>query len=179
MNKFKILDCTLRDGGYYTNWDFNPSLVDTYIESCNSLPIEYLEIGYRSNTQKGYLGEYFYLPMYVIKSIKAKTNKKLVVILNEKDVTVNDLSRLLTDCVGLIDMVRIAIDPINFSRAIPLAKYLKSMGFEVGFNVMYMSTWKEQTEFLNLFTRAGFPSEQLSLRFEDQKVMQYCFAESK
>lgn len=19
---FKILDCTLRDGGYYTNWDF-------------------------------------------------------------------------------------------------------------------------------------------------------------
>ena len=22
MCQFKILDCTLRDGGYYTNWDF-------------------------------------------------------------------------------------------------------------------------------------------------------------
>ena len=23
MNKIKILDCTLRDGGYYNNWDFS------------------------------------------------------------------------------------------------------------------------------------------------------------
>jgi len=28
----KILDCTLRDGGYYTNWDFDRKLVDTYIK---------------------------------------------------------------------------------------------------------------------------------------------------
>ena len=24
----KILDCTLRDGGYYTNWDFDDKIVD-------------------------------------------------------------------------------------------------------------------------------------------------------
>jgi 4-hydroxy 2-oxovalerate aldolase len=45
---FKILDCTLRDGGYYTNWDFEKSLVTTYIDSMNKLPIDYLEVGYRS-----------------------------------------------------------------------------------------------------------------------------------
>ena len=28
MKKFKILDCTLRDGGYYTNWDFKSQLVN-------------------------------------------------------------------------------------------------------------------------------------------------------
>ena len=27
---FKILDCTLRDGGYYTNWDFSPEVIDAY-----------------------------------------------------------------------------------------------------------------------------------------------------
>jgi len=27
----KILDCTLRDGGYYTNWDFDDKIVDAYI----------------------------------------------------------------------------------------------------------------------------------------------------
>lgn len=26
----KILDCTLRDGGYYTNWDFDDKTVDAY-----------------------------------------------------------------------------------------------------------------------------------------------------
>lgn len=45
---FKILDCTLRDGGYYTNWDFSPEVIDAYIQAMNQLPIDYLEIGYRN-----------------------------------------------------------------------------------------------------------------------------------
>ena len=40
----KILDCTLRDGGYYTNWDFNSKIVDAYILAMNELPIDYLLI---------------------------------------------------------------------------------------------------------------------------------------
>ncbi len=149
----KILDCTLRDGGYYTNWDFDRQLVDTYIQSMNQLPVDYLEIGYRSNIKKGYLGEYFYLPSYVMERIKSETNKKLVIILDEKDVLAQDAELLLTPCLGLIDMVRIAIDPKQFERAICLAKVIKSMGFEVGFNVMYMSTWKNEAGFLDLLPK--------------------------
>ena len=44
----KILDCTLRDGGYYTNWDFDSKIVDVYIQAMNVLPIDYIELGYRS-----------------------------------------------------------------------------------------------------------------------------------
>jgi 4-hydroxy 2-oxovalerate aldolase len=47
-------------------------------------------------------------------------------------------------------MVRIAIDPKEFQRALILAEAVKKMGFEVGFNVMYMSKWKTEKEFLNL-----------------------------
>ena len=38
----KILDCTLRDGGYYTNWDFNSETVDAYIQAMNTLPKVFL-----------------------------------------------------------------------------------------------------------------------------------------
>ena len=53
----KILDCTIRDGGYYNNWDFDQDIVKTYLESLNHLPIDYLEIGYRSKNKKEYLGK--------------------------------------------------------------------------------------------------------------------------
>jgi 4-hydroxy 2-oxovalerate aldolase len=145
-----ILDCTLRDGGYYTNWDFKQELVDTYINVCNSLPLEYLEVGYRSKPMKKYFGKYFYLPIYVMERLKSKTNKKLVIILNEKDVRAEHAEELLSDCIAYIDMVRLAIDPKNFARAIELAAAIKKMGFEVGFNVMYMSKWKDQKGFLEL-----------------------------
>ncbi|MEO6229423.1 MAG: aldolase catalytic domain-containing protein [Ferruginibacter sp.] len=149
MLPIKILDCTLRDGGYYTNWDFDKELVNTYINAFNELPVDYLEIGYRSNKMKGYLGEYFYCPVYLMEGLKKITSKKLVIILDEKDVIHENIDTLLRPCIGLIDMVRIAIDPKNFKRALVLAAAIKLLGFEVGFNVMYMSKWPEQKEFLS------------------------------
>jgi len=145
----KILDCTIRDGGYYTNWDFSKDLVKTYFKSFNELPIDYLEIGYRSNPLNEYLGEYFYCPVYVLEGAKKLSNKKLVIILDEKNVRPEHVQNLLKPCVGLIDMVRIALDPDQFSRALKLAEGIKRLGFEVGFNTMYMSKWKQNTAFLN------------------------------
>ena len=145
----KILDCTLRDGGYYTDWDFNESLVQSYIEAMNQLPIDYLEVGYRNNPSKEYLGKFGYSPVAELKKIRTLSTKRIAVMLNEKSTSPGDLDRLLKPIVGYADMIRIAIDPKNFDRAIVLAKTVKSYGFEVGFNVMYMSTWLSNKEFLD------------------------------
>ena len=147
----KILDCTLRDGGYYTNWDFNSETVDAYIQAMNVLPIDYLELGYRNNPTKDYMGKFGYCPVNVLKHIRQTCTKKLDVMLNEKSTRPEDLETLLSPIVELVDMVRIAIDPKNFNRAVVLAKAVKAMGFEVGFNVMYMSKW--QTEYPDFLTK--------------------------
>ncbi|AGC78673.1 4-hydroxy 2-oxovalerate aldolase [Nonlabens dokdonensis] len=145
----KLLDCTLRDGGYYTNWDFDKQLVKDYCSAMESLPIDYVEIGYRSVELDGYLGEYFYCPVYKMKELKGMMpNKKLVIILDEKNVGIQDIDDLLDPCVNFISMVRIAISPNSFDKAIPLAKAIKEKGFEVGFNIMYMSSWIENKDFI-------------------------------
>ncbi len=144
----QILDCTLRDGGYYTNWDFSKSVVATYFDAMNQLPVDYLEIGYRNNPMKEYLGEYFYCPDYVLQQAKTSSNKKLVIILDEKNVLPEHVDHLLKPCVGLIDMVRIALDPQQLTRALKLAEKIKTLGFQVGFNVMYMSKWGQYTSFI-------------------------------
>lgn len=147
--KTKLLDCTLRDGGYYTNWDFSPELVESYIKAMNTLPIDYLEIGYRNNPTKEYLGKFGYTPVSVLKHIRQICDKKIVVMLNEKSTKPEDLDSLLVPVVGMVDMVRLAVDPKNFDRAIVLAKAVKAIGFEVGFNTMYMSKWHEYDGFLD------------------------------
>ncbi|MEX0312828.1 MAG: aldolase catalytic domain-containing protein [Allomuricauda sp.] len=147
--KVKILDCTLRDGGYYTNWDFDKELVNDYCACMEELPIEYIEIGYRSISLEGYLGEYFYCPEYLMKELKEKLiSKKLCIILDEKNIRQSDVKKLLTPCIPYISMVRMAVDPKNIERAILLAREVKNMGFEVAFNLMYMSSWKNNNAFL-------------------------------
>ena len=43
----KILDCTLRDGGYYNDWRFSKDTVQHYIKAINESKIDILEIGFR------------------------------------------------------------------------------------------------------------------------------------
>lgn len=143
----QILDCTLRDGGYYTNWDFKGEIVETYLKGMNELPIDYLELGYRNNSEKEYLGKFGYTPVYLLKQIRQLSNKKLAVMLNEKSTKVEDLKHLIRPVEGLVDMIRLAVDPKNLQRAIVLAKAVKAQGFEVGFNIMYMSKWDQYEGF--------------------------------
>ncbi len=144
---FQLLDCTLRDGGYYTDWDFSSDIVDSYIGSMNKLPIDYLELGYRNNPDKEYLGKFGYCPVSVLTEIRKNSTKKLAVMLNEKSTKPEDLKQLTEPIKGLVDMIRIAVDPKNLLRAIELAKAVKTQGFEVGFNIMYMSKWGGYEEF--------------------------------
>lgn len=145
----EILDCTIRDGGYYTNWDFDQNLIKNYFQSMEKLPVSYVEIGYRSLVQDGYKGEYNYCPDYVLKMAREKMpSKKIGVMLNEKDLKPGDVEKLLCSAKGIVDFVRMAVDPKNLDRAAERAKEIKSMGFEVGFNVMYMSKWDEYPDFM-------------------------------
>ncbi|WP_194778232.1 aldolase catalytic domain-containing protein [Pararhodonellum marinum] len=143
----KLLDCTLRDGGYYTQWDFDRPLTHAYLESINSLPVDYVEIGYRSKERKGYFGEYYYLPKNTLDHASSISKKKLAIMIDEKQVSERDIDQLISPCIGKISLIRIAVAPKNIQRAILLAAKIKDLGFEVGVNVMYMSTWKSQKGF--------------------------------
>ncbi|MCK9627015.1 MAG: aldolase catalytic domain-containing protein [Bacteroidales bacterium] len=138
-----ILDCTLRDGGYYTSWDFNSEIVDAYVKAMNALPIDYLELGYRNKPQKEYQGKFGYCPISVIDHISELSKKKLAIMLNEKSTIPEDLKVLLEPIMGKVEMIRLAVDPKNLDRAISLAKLVKELGFEVAFNMMYMSNWQQ------------------------------------
>lgn len=52
MKNFKILDCTLRDGGYYTNWEFDSKLVKQLVKTLDG-KIDIIELGYKSPVKGG------------------------------------------------------------------------------------------------------------------------------
>ena len=50
---YKILDCTLRDGGYYTDWKFNTKLVRQLVKSLDNNGVDIIELGYKSPIKGG------------------------------------------------------------------------------------------------------------------------------
>jgi len=138
----ELLDCTLRDGGYYTLWDFESKLINHYLKFISQLPIKYIEIGYRSIEKEDYLGEFYYLPLETIKAIKSKLNKsqKIALMLNTKDCSTDSVVTLLSECTDFVDLIRLATDPKKIEHSLEISKILKSLGFKVGINIMYLST---------------------------------------
>ena len=43
-----ILDCTLRDGGYYTNWNFETKMVRDLVSALEYSGVGIMEMGYKS-----------------------------------------------------------------------------------------------------------------------------------
>ena len=146
----KILDCTLRDGGYYNDWDFDPHTVECYLTAMNRLPVDMIEVGYRSLPSKNYMGRFGYSPRFELEKLREQSKKRIAVMFNEKDIRVEDLLTVLDPVADLVDMVRMAIAPDNMARAIELGRAIKGRGIAVAFNVMYMSKWHEMPAFLEL-----------------------------
>ena len=59
-NNINIVDCTLRDGGYYNNWNFSINLAEKYLKVMKDIKIDYVEIGFRSLDETEYKGPFFY-----------------------------------------------------------------------------------------------------------------------
>ena len=52
-----LLDCTLRDGGYYNNWDFESDVVDRYLRSMELASVDVIEIGFKSLPKSSFVGK--------------------------------------------------------------------------------------------------------------------------
>ena len=100
----KPLDCTLKDGKYYTNWYFNKELIRKYFDLVEILPIEYIEVEYRSQFKDKYIGECFYSPISKLKNIKKYTSTKLALMFNSKDCRDIELIKLMNDLKGYISL---------------------------------------------------------------------------
>ncbi len=139
---FAILDCTLRDGGYYTKWDYSEDLLLYYFEAINQLPVDYVEIGYLNPVSgDSYHGAFYYLPVSTLEFCKTHCNKKLVAMIDEKFLSDTILLKILEKASGFIDMIRIAVKPENVAAAEKFSKEIKKAGFEVAINVMYATKW--------------------------------------
>lgn len=160
-----ILDCTLRDGGYYTNWDFAEETVDSYFDNVARLPVSIVEAGYCSNLQPGYQGRFHYLTSDDLKGIRERlhSSQRLAVMLDAKGHSPTDVERLMNGCDGVVDIVRLAVSPESLESGVVLAETLRRLGFEVGVNIMYLSRWWQNPSALGAMRQIREVADTVSL----------------
>ena len=142
-NYLKILDCTLRDGGYYNNWFFNKDLVHSYLSCCKKSKIDIVELGFRFLNFKKGLGPFAFTTESTLNELTIPKGLKISTMINAADFfgEKDDIEKLLKKVFikkknSKISLVRIAINFNSFLKGFYIAKFLKKYGYEVGFNLM-------------------------------------------
>jgi len=138
----KILDCSFRDGGYYTSWNFSKELVDQYLAALVSAKVDYIELGYRSIVNNDKYGQQKYVTDDYLDSLPEIGETKLAIMVDVKEFAVKeDLAEAVeqnfkakTD--SRLSMVRLAITDDVFDLSLKLGKLLKDKGYEVTINYM-------------------------------------------
>lgn len=149
----KILDCTLRDGGYYTNWNFTDDLVVQYLKTVSKLPISMIELGYLSDA-KDLNGPFYHLNESIISSCRKIINKKqkIFVMINTKEIKDSKhLIDLIKKNNKFIDGIRFAISPYEVEKFLPYIQLAKKKFKKISFyiNLMYLNKWFDDLNFSN------------------------------
>lgn len=144
-SKLTVLDCTLRDGGYYNDWAFSNSFVKKYIGVMVDSPVSVLEIGYR-NPQDCSALEYEDYLRTVVAGASLHTTQ-LAVMLNAKKFHVQkDRMTMLVEHLFLpasqsaISMIRIAVNFEQVHNVRALVSLLSEKGYRIALNLMQIGS---------------------------------------
>lgn len=143
MKKLKILDCTLRDGGYYNNWDFSEEVVNKYLESIAATGIEYVELGFRNFPKPRFLGPFAYTTERFLQSLVLPEGPQYGVMVDAKTILESSLNTkeavdsLFVPCgESKINLVRVASHFNEVTSCGEILSRLKELGYVVGLNIM-------------------------------------------
>lgn len=146
VSNMKLLDCTLRDGGYYNAWDFTPELINDYLAAMQAAGVDIIELGLRSLSNTGFKGACAYSTDEFIASLPLPEGITIGVMVNGSELVgelpqQEALQRLFPKAASdsPVDLVRIACHVHEFKEALPAATWLKERGYLVGFNIMQVA----------------------------------------
>ena len=139
----RILDCTLRDGGYYNNWCFPRELAESYLQAMAAAGVDIVEIGFRNFPQASFLGPYAYSTDAFLGTLHLPAGLTLAVMVDAKAMLGCGLApAAAVDALFLprdgsrVEWVRIAAHLGEVESCRALAVRLRDLGYRVGLNIM-------------------------------------------
>lgn len=153
MSKIKVLDCTLRDGGYCNQWEFGRANAKSIVCGLCDAGLDVVECGFLTNKVTAFneTTKFRYVQELAKIFPNEKAHQKFVCMVNYGEYNADDLPEKDEFSV---DGIRVAFHKKNLIEAVAFCKAIKKKGYEIYVQPMVSMTYTEQ-EFLELIRRCN------------------------
>jgi len=149
--KKRLLDCTLRDGGYYNNWDFKIEMVQDLISSLDLAGVDIIELGFKSPIKGGKFRKCNDRFIWEVLEHKLPINSELAFMIDAKDfINGAEVDFSLIDDVihdakhSPFSICRLAIKHNEIEHALDIGRYVKDKGYTLFVNLMGITLLSEE-----------------------------------
>ena len=149
MDQIKILDCTIRDGGYVNDWKFTDEQVRQCYIACSNSNVDYMEIGFRNFKKPDLLAKYgkpFFCEEQYLNDIIGDINGCKIAVMVTIDAF--DINDFIPKSQSKISLVRVLmayhgskngndtiLDMKQLTNGIEQMNQLIELGYEISFNI--------------------------------------------
>lgn len=134
----KVLDCSLRDGGFLNEWGFSPEAMDHLVGRVSEEQVDYIEVGYLDDVPG--LTESASCRPATLRRLREITPRLAGMIRP----TCPAWKSVLNERVGLLELVRVTVPCHAPEASFEIAQAAKSMGFTVTLNLTNVSAFPHE-----------------------------------
>lgn len=155
QGKTKILDCTIRDGGYLNDWRFDSRLVRELYRAHSRSGVDIIEIGFRSSDKyfdpKQY-GSWRFTPETLLSEVvKGISGPAVSLMVDFGKVDISDIPERKD---SLVSMYRVAVHKDKVIPAIELCNIIADKGYVVSIQLMGIVNYTDE-DFSQIFGPLG------------------------
>lgn len=131
----KVLDCSLRDGGFLNGWGFSSAVMDRLVALVGAQPVDYIEVGYLDDAPG--LSECAGSSPETLKRLQ-RISPRLAGMIRP---SCRDWRAVLRARQGLVELVRVTVQALDPSPSFEIAREAKALGFTVTLNITNVSAF--------------------------------------
>jgi 4-hydroxy 2-oxovalerate aldolase len=144
MRFIKILDCTLRDGGYVNDWNFGMGTIQSVISRLDQAGIDIIEIGFLDE-RRGYDENRSILPdTDSFKPVFKNLDIKNAMILAMIDFGTCGIEKLTEQKDSVLDGIRVIFKKKDYPEALKFCTEIKKKGYKLSLQPVSVTTYSDR-----------------------------------
>lgn len=153
MQNIKLLDCTLRDGGYVNNWEFGANVITRIVQKVLISGVEIMELGYLSTKDAGDPNVARFSSLEDMKRAYVSNkgqNQDYAIMINFGEYPIELLPKAETDS----PIIRVAFHKKNLTEAFEYFAKLQELGYRYFIQPMGVLNYSDE-EFVQLIQKSN------------------------
>lgn len=143
MGEVKLLDCTLRDGGYVNDWEFGRSNLISIFERLVDAEVDIIEVGFLDDRRPFDINRSIMPDTISAAKIWGKISKKPKMVVGMIDYGTCKISNLQPCAESFIDGIRVIFKKHIMKEALDYCKQVKQLGYKVFAQLVSITSYSD------------------------------------